>query len=788
MDSLNFFLTWAIFSAAAVSVAEPDSGALHCKTQGSEYSVLDGDTLLFNGQRVAVYLDSQWFAAPSKSGENLANLELQKTTQIDGSDKLGSWNGTQMTWSAGKTPFVTSVKNYARGNLVVFSYSFPEGATGMASNHSGVSTNFPALSLDPAQVWSGAAKVLSWQGSFVTAHRDRTFGSASGPYVFYDSHDVSAGRVVVASPLDHFMVTSQAESLFDGKSATWVPGVSGTVESVPAGFQQSFLLFQGQGVTQTIYDWGLLLQKLYETTRLYDVTLDKIGYQTDNGAMYCFCPRDCDNVLLNVKKYLDGIGVPLGYLSFQGDWWHGSGGAPWCVSEWITNNRYPMPLADFHSKLGIPLQLYAPYFCNDTKYARDNGGNFTMVTSDTSLPGCKDFLFKDPAPEESRRFYDWLYAYGKAFGMVSYEPDFMNQNYNCMPTFTKDTTSAVTWMKGMNDAGMAANVSVQWCFATPSNLLEALTLPAVTNFRASFDYYYGGSYNIGLSSLLIWSLGGAPSKDTFWTTDNAPLGPESGGCDRKRGCPADHDNATCELHTILSVMSTGPVGFSDAIGKTNASLIMRTCSSDGTLLKPIKAITSIDATLSATNPPPGDVYMTFDGESPSSPQAYYVLSFNMRTSWYLTEENYWPPLPKEAKTFVYRERWNWPLCKDGDTISSCVRLVKRLAGHPLSIELPARDSQNTTLTPRLTTVWPVCSNGWALLGELAKYSSLSRQRFRTIQCTDLGLSFVVIGSSQEKVSVTALDTDSLTSSENKYAVHVVDVIVPTAGYINVTLP
>ena len=38
----------------------------------------------------------------------------------------------------------------------------------------------------------------------------------------------------------------------------------------------------------------------------------------------------------------------------------------------------------------------------------------------------------------------------------------------------------------------------------------------------------------------------------------------------------------------------GPVGFSDAIGQTNASLIRRTCNANGTLLKPSKPLTTID--------------------------------------------------------------------------------------------------------------------------------------------------------------------------------------------------
>ena len=56
-----------------------------------------------------------------------------------------------------------------------------------------------------------------------------------------------------------------------------------------------------------------------DRNKIKDVTLEKIGYQTDNGAMYCFCPqKNCSKVLLHEKEYLDSIGIPIGYLSFQG--------------------------------------------------------------------------------------------------------------------------------------------------------------------------------------------------------------------------------------------------------------------------------------------------------------------------------------------------------------------------------------------------------------------------------------------------------------------------------------
>jgi hypothetical protein len=70
------------------------------------------------------------------------------------------------------------------------------------------------------------------------------------------------------------------------------------------------------------------------------------------------------------------------------------------------------------------------------------------------------------------------------------------------------------WMGGMAGAGLAMSppVPIQFCMATPYELMESTKHPTVTNFRASNDFFYGSSFNIGASSLLIWALGAAPSK------------------------------------------------------------------------------------------------------------------------------------------------------------------------------------------------------------------------------------------------------------------------------------
>ena len=109
--------------------------------------------------------------------------------------------------------------------------------------------------------------------------------------------------------------------------------------------------------------------------------------------------------------------------------------APWCVNTWgpdlhgSDRRKFPVELAggDFAKALGIPLQLYAPYFCPESKYFSriDPSSNWTSVISNNSIPGCGNYGFQDITPEESLEFYRWLFAKGQDAGMISFEPDFI---------------------------------------------------------------------------------------------------------------------------------------------------------------------------------------------------------------------------------------------------------------------------------------------------------------------------------------------------------------------------
>ncbi len=445
---------------------------------------------------------------------------------------------------------------------------------------------------------------LSWEGTFIQGVRRLSVGPRGGPTVLFNSSDPTLANVVAASPFfdlklsqnfsssrHHFNQFTAGNNLdWTGNIPSFSLGRSGRLTSVPPGSSQSILMYQGSkgGITSTVREWGRIMQtasqagittdlsttveasfknsqerKSLKRPKLDDLTLEQIGYQTDNGAMYCFCDQsNCSEVLLEEKEYLDSIGIPIGYLSFQGAGTSSGRGkaAPWCVEKWSADdgqdrNKYPIDTKDFQKALGIPLQLYAPYFCPNTTGYFQPDTPWNSLSSNPQLPGCSHYNFETAGASDSKAFFEWFLNKGiENAGMVSFESDFMNQNANCVDEFVENPTHGFDeFLQGMADAALGLGVPIQWCMASPNLVMASLNYPAVTNFRVSFDYCYGGSYDIGESSLLVWAVGASPSKDTLWTTDNNRT--ETPGCD----WTVDHEAVAAELHVVLALMSTGYV-------------------------------------------------------------------------------------------------------------------------------------------------------------------------------------------------------------------------------------
>jgi len=691
------------------------------------------------------------------------------------------------------------------------------------SNHnddvSVVATSFPAFTAAAASSSSTALDGrLSWRGSFIRPHPSGdgddeacSSGIEGGPCLLFEKQNPTHGRSVMFGPLNRFFETSQAAGRLPNHDTTstasnrtaivWAGSASSKLRVLQKGYRHAFsTVVSNDGVTDAVYKWGRYLRRKYENIKRkgndivnqsgdrssdderlrkeqrhrrqqrrlvssqspYDVTIETLGYQTDNGAQYCFCKKDCDRILLDELSYLrTRLGVPVRYLSYQNAWWTSSHTANWCVSEWenVDRTKVPMGVPEFrHRTADLPFQLYAPYFCNDTTY----GNNFSMLASNPSLPGCRGFSFKDATPEDSARFYRWFFELGmSSYGMRSYEIDFVSQNLHCVDRFVEEVGAAERFFNGMANTALELNLPVQLCYAPPSALLQSVRYPAATNFRVSFDYYYGNSWDIGLTSLLVWAVGKVPSTDTFWTTDNGDVATKLGGCDPKTGCPEDHGDSGCELHAILAVMSTGPVGFSDAINHTNAERIVRTCRSDGVLLQPNKPLTALDAHQRRR----WKLLHTYSGRSVDDVWAYYLVAHMLselpRDNITVAMHELWPRPASSSTWFVFRSGYRNEACKtDSASASQCGRYITATgvpSGMKNTISIHSVPDEYHADTYSFVKTCPG-QGMWSLLGEVSKFVSLSTDRFSSIICGDgdEGLVVEVSGAPGETITIVAV--------------------------------
>lgn len=863
----------ASYASAANAAAAPALAAsLACDAGGPAYGVTLGGAPLFSSPPpLAVFENGGWTTAWARVGARVADA---------GSDALGAFERATCTYAragdaSGAPAVVLSVATYAAPpaapglSIVRFAYAFPGGLAGTAHNASasgGGGASYSTISNFPA--FGGPSgplpHVLTWSGSFAQPSNDikDALGMTGGPVVFYGA-DVS-GAAAVLSPLDRFLTASLADDMggglgrcasAPGGAGCFAAGVSATVTAVPPGFAQSWVLAAGgAGVQATVAGWGAALRAYYgdTATKLADVSLTRLSYQTDNGAQLCFgCPGQVlDKCMIEEKQYLDSIGVgqKLGMLSFQNAWWRSGGeSAPWCVGEWTpVPAKVPGGIKAMQEALGLPLQLYAPYFCATSAYP----SNFTMVRSDTSLPGCSSFDFFDPAPSDSIRFYEFLLGLGQDYGMTLFEPDFLNQNHkcvrsvaaaaspartrpprgrplvlarrragphtpavngqpvcarpgrtrppttrrrkrsslcvrvrayprpparpppsspplpprSCVPLFIETIGAAEEFFAGQATVALNKGIPIQWCFVTPYLLMWTLTAPAITNFRGSYDYAYGESYDVGRSSLLIAAMGGAPSKDTFWTSDNGNQSTARGACD-KTGCPPDHSAAGAWLHTIVALLTTGPVGFSDAPGWTDAGLLGRTADAAGFLLQPSRPVTAVDSThdVAPGAAPAGGFVLGTHCAVGGAVWLHEFVSHSLTSPFTLRARDFFPALPA-ASTWA-RFEWNATrACAPGSPAAACGVAVVTAPADPSAgpalatlPAAPAAGGPGAAFQPTLTLFAPdACSGGAILLGEVDKYVPVSPMRFAAVACApggDLAVTLTGVRGESARVGV-----------------------------------
>ena len=446
-----------------------------------------------------------------------------------------------------------------------------------------------------------------------------------------------------------------------------------------------------------------------------------------------------------------------------------------CVSKWeLPPNTYPGGLDALRVDYAAPFLLYGPYFCTENQW------NQTLVPegADAGVP----------PPEDSEAFYTKLFAYVHAHGGVGYEVDFMSNLFIDVPEFRRTLDSSTGWQRGMNEAGIATNTTIQFCMMQPSDLLNSLQFNAATNGRASDDYQGTSNWDIGGASLLFWAMGMRPSKDNFWSGD---------GQKRQMGFDQSNPGTNGELNAILATMSTGPVGPSDGAGQHNTTRLMRTCAADGTILQPERPMTPIDATYrqvisdSERQLNSAAVWSTYShAQSAAGAAQYHILGVDVDTDTrdgddvvpVFASDLY--PVPASGTRFAVRDWHRSTACNKvgADAVAvGCVRIVS--AGSAI-VELDGGMSwpfgTHTTQLYTVTVLPP--GGGIALLGELDKFVPLSSKRFSDVEASAGGLTATLTGRAGEVVHVTALRPGAVSSpAAHNWTIALADVTMGKDG-------
>ncbi|KAK2183903.1 hypothetical protein NP493_292g00003 [Ridgeia piscesae] len=380
------------------------------------------------------------------------------------------------------------------------------------------------------------------------------------------------------SPFTQFMAASTVYSKVRAREVvSW--GIMGMAMQIPRDFVYSTIIYHStEGVNKAFTGWGSVMTRYYRKDSAYrdsDLTVKYLGYWTDNGAYYYYHTeknKTYEQTILDVKVYADMLKLPYRYVQF--DSWFYYKGPKEGVTNWTSMPKiFPSGLRSLWEKTGWPVSAHNRWWSDKVVYAKQNGGKFNFIIEEKSRK----------AVPVDQTFWDYLMKTSKEWGLITYEQDWLNVEFDYITAMYSDVTLGRTWLTQMGAAAAKHGITIQYCMAPSRAALQSLEIPVVTQARATGDYQPGNdNWKIGVSSLFVDAIGVAPFKDNFWTTTDQPGNPYG----KKETQPA--------LIALAATLTTGPVAVGDGIGFSDPALIMRSCNTDGLLLKPTKPAKAIN--------------------------------------------------------------------------------------------------------------------------------------------------------------------------------------------------
>eukprot|EP00039_Didymoeca_costata_P008485 m.112767 g.112767 ORF g.112767 m.112767 type:complete len:859 (-) comp14102_c0_seq2:80-2656(-) len=555
------------------------------------------------------------------------------------------------------------------------------------------------------------------------------------PLVFYDENL----RTLLLGPLDNFLISVHTPSQEQHGVKVLSAGIKASVKFIPAGFNHTIVLLGGHGINSTMYEFGsMLLSKTgKQRTDPYDSVnrkiLGRLGYWTDNGAYYYHGHTGFDNheeALKAVKQSFEMSKLPVRYYQWD-DWWmYQKGDTKYGMEYW-----WPMPTEipdGMTNWLNSPTSLYNPMYSATNVYI--NNPDYEWLIDET----------KNNTIPLGQKFYDDIFANGSKAQMAMFEQDFLCTTNTGTSLTKSDINHGKTWLVNMGKAADKANISLQFCMMNAVHTMASTWVPAVSNGRSTRDNTRRSRdlvLVLGLDALLHYAMGIFASRDNVFTMPYQP------------GCANGYNDCkepNVLLQNTVAMLGGGPYGPSDKVNMTDTTLAMRSCRSDGVLLRPSKGVTMLDVAFKAGF---DSVPMQGTTVGPSIWGAYsqinhyrfsQILSISLNESVDVEFTDLDPYSVSDDMFAVYA--WNATTITKNDI---------NVLGMKLTI--PASPNPNANvLGYHHHRIHKVVPNGFTLLGEIEKFVAVSYRRFTNLVSNEQGLNVTVLAASNESVEVTLL--------------------------------
>lgn len=507
---------------------------------------------------------------------------------------------------------------------------------------------------------------------------------------------------LLLAPLDTFH--EQVVSVAPGAAPGIAWGWHGDLAHVPAGFTSRLAVIVGDSPRTLLDRWVGML----DVVARLDVDADTLGrqvsYWTDNGAAYWYRtepPRSVTETLVDAVASVEEVGVPVGAVQLDSWFYPHEMTRPFDTDEWVVP---PSGLHDWSPRADILPDGIEPL--------RNALADRPLVTHCRHLSRTSPLLEQFESWEGDAHahpigddYYEEFLDRAARWGVETFEHDWLIECFLGVPGLRAAPGRARAWQEGIDRLAAARDMTLQWCMASPADLFQTATLGRVTSIRTSGDH----GYLVGPGFLWAWfcytnalarAFGLAPFKDVF----------ASGG---------EHG----EVEALLSALSTGPVGVGDAIGTTDAAVVLATCRADGTIVRPDVPIAAVDACYrdhAVARPVPLVAECHTDHDAGRWVQVFCANTFRGDTSVSGTVDlgPAWPDAPVVALDLrtgaVSRPGGGWP------------------------VELPPAAWTHHLLAP-------VLAGDLVVFGDVSKHAPVGRARIAAIAETDDGVRIDVAG-------------------------------------------